>query len=215
MAETLKNKDIIDFLIKSNKATGIIDGLKIKYRPLICPFIDLINKLKPGEKVADIGCGSGQFLLLLTRFAEPSEILGLEISQRLIDNANKLFENQKINYHFSTYNGIDIPIELHNMDKVYLIDVLHHVPKNTQLQFIKNICSILKPGATLVLKDIDASNPLVYLNKVHDIIFAREIGNEISFTKARDLLQQNGLNIIENYKHTMYAYPHYTIVAKK
>jgi len=73
----------------------------------------------------------------------------------------------------------------------------------------------MKPGARLILKDINAGSPLVYCNKLHDLIFAREIGNEMTFTNALELLKANGLTITEQTKRTMYVYPHYTIVGKK
>ncbi|UAY51301.1 class I SAM-dependent methyltransferase [Ferruginibacter albus] len=216
MQTDLTNKAIIDFLKRRYKPTNFIDALKIKYRSLICPFISLIQMVKPGEKVGDVGCGSGQFLLLLSNFASPSYLFGIEITQRLIDNANNLFSELPAgSYGFKTYDGISFPEELKEMDVIFLIDVLHHVPKQNRELFIANLAKSLKPGARLVLKDIDASSPFVYCNKLHDLIFAGEIGNEISFNKAKTLLQDNGLEIIEQNKRLMYVYPHYTIVAKK
>jgi 2-polyprenyl-3-methyl-5-hydroxy-6-metoxy-1,4-benzoquinol methylase len=106
-------------------------------------------------------------------------------------------------------------LELNQLDIVFLIDVLHHVPKKMHRVFIKNLSASLKPGCRLILKDINAVNPLVYVNKLHDIIFAGEIGNEISMQEANDLLQENGFEIIRQYKKTMYVYPHYTIIAKR
>jgi 2-polyprenyl-3-methyl-5-hydroxy-6-metoxy-1,4-benzoquinol methylase len=172
--------------------------------------------LKPGEKAGDVGCGSGQFLLLLSRFTEASYLYGIEITPRLIDNANKLFSTQRPgSYGFSTYDGVHFPEKLQEMDVIYLVDVLHHVPKNSQEAFLKNLSQTLKPGARLVLKDINAASPFVYFNKLHDLIFASEIGNEMSMEQAKKLLQENGLEIIEQSKRRMYVYPHYTIVAKK
>lgn len=215
--EILKNADIIHFLKNTYPGTGFIDSLKIKYRPLISPFTDLIQKVKPAEKVADIGCGSGQFLLLLSKFASPSSLSGFEINPRLIDNANNLFSTipTGIDYNFSLFDGVNFPETLKEMDRVFLIDVFHHVPKAMQETFLKNLCSSLKPGAELVFKDINATSPLVYFNKLHDIIFAGEIGNEWPMEKVINILQQQGLKIIEQYKRRIYAYPHYTIVAKK
>jgi 2-polyprenyl-3-methyl-5-hydroxy-6-metoxy-1,4-benzoquinol methylase len=216
MQEILSNSTIIQFLKEKYKPTGFIDSLKIKYRSLICPFISLIQMVKPGEKAGDVGCGSGQFLLLLSHFAKPSYLYGIEITQRLIDNANTLFSELPAgSYGFETYDGIDFPEQLKEMDVIFLIDVLHHVPKQNLELFISNLSKMLKPGARLVLKDINAASPFVYCNKLHDIIFAGEIGNEISMKKAKDLLQNSGLEIIEQNKRLMYVYPHYTIVAKK
>jgi len=216
MQTIINNKAIIRFLKMKFKGSGFIDSLKIKYRSLICPFISLIKMVKPGEKAGDVGCGSGQFLLLLSEFAQPSYLYGIEISKKLIDNAHSLFSSlPKEQYHFEEYDGIHFPAKLSELDIIYLIDVLHHVPKQQQENFIRDLVITMKPGARLVLKDINGGSPLVYFNKMHDLIFAREIGNEISFEKAKSLLIQNRLNIIEQNKRTMYAYPHYTIVAKK
>ena len=216
MSINITNPDIINFLKENYPGTGFIDSLKIKYRSLICPFINLIEMVKPGEKVGDVGCGSGQFLLLLSHFAKPSMLYGIEISDRLINNANNLFAKQNFtNYKFSTYDGRVFPKEFGEMDVIYIIDVLHHVPKKFQESFIHDLAKIIKPGARIVLKDINASSPLVYCNKLHDMVFAGEIGNEMSFNNAKDLLKSCGLQIIEEQKRTMYVYPHYTIVAKK
>ncbi len=216
MQKELTNRTIIRFLKTTYKGTGFIDSLKIKYRSLICPFISLIKKVQPGEKIGDIGCGSGQFLLLLSEFAQPSFLFGIEISKKLINNAQNLFINLSgHNYFFSEYDGKNFPAKLGEMDTIFLIDVLHHVPKKSQEDFIKDLSFTMKPGARLILKDINAGSPLVYFNKIHDLIFAREIGNEISMAKAIQLLRANGLTIIEQEKRVMYVYPHYTIVAKK
>jgi SAM-dependent methyltransferase len=216
MQAEINNPAIIRFLKQTCKGAGFIDGLKIKYRSLICPFISLIKKVQPGEKVGDVGCGSGQFLLLLSEFANPSYLYGIEISKKLIDNAFSLFSNLSAPpYSFSEYDGTHFPAELGEMDTIFLIDVLHHVPKKNRENFIRDLALVMKPGAKLILKDINAASPLVYFNKLHDLIFAREIGNEISMKKAIELLQANGLTIIEQEKRVMYVYPHYTLVAKK
>ena len=216
MQTAVNNPAIISFLKQKFKSAGFIDSLKIKYRSLICPFISLIEMVKPGEKVGDVGCGSGQFLLLLTEFAKPSYLYGIEISKKLIDNANSLFSTlPQTNYNFEEYDGVNFPKELGEMDLIYLIDVFHHVPKANQSAFMKDLIQIMKPGARLVLKDINRDSSLVYFNKLHDLIFAREIGNEMGFETAKALLTQHGLKITEQNKRTMYVYPHYTIVATK
>jgi len=216
MITTLNNKAIIQFLTSKFKSAGFIDGLKIKYRSLICPFIDLIKTVKPGDKVGDVGCGSGQFLLLLTEFAQPSYLYGIEINQQLIVNAQQLFGGfKKATYNFEKYDGVHFPISLAEMDLLFLIDVLHHVPKNNQEAFIKDLAKIMKPGARLVVKDINAASPLLYFNKLHDAIFAGEVGNEMSIKRAKYLLESSGLHIIEQSKKTMYVYPHYTFIAQK
>lgn len=216
IVKELDNKMIMHFLEEKHFSTGFPDSLKIKYRTLICPYISLIQKVKDGEKVGDVGCGSGQLLLLLSEYARPSYLFGIEIKERLIKNANHLFnQSGRHRYRFEVYDGEHFPDELADMDTVFLVDVLHHLPRKKQAGFLKSLSEKIKPGGRLILKDIDGASPFVIFNKLHDLIFAREIGNEISINKALKLLQQNGFDIIEQEKRLMYVYPHYTLVARK
>ncbi|MCO6498521.1 MAG: class I SAM-dependent methyltransferase [Chitinophagaceae bacterium] len=217
MAPKLENKEIVNFLCETEFKAGLFDTLKIRYRTYICPFIDLISLVKPGDKVGDVGCGSGQFLLLVSKFADnPESVYGIEITERLIHNAKELFsQNVQIKHHFETFDGSNFPEELGKMDIIFLIDVLHHVPKKQQESFLANLTAIMKPGARLVLKDINASSPLVLFNKMHDMVFAGEIGNELKMDRAKELLEKNKLKIIKQDKRRMYVYPHYTLVAQK
>lgn len=216
MQTELNNAAIIRFLKSKFKSAGFIDGLKIRYRSLICPFISLIEMVQPGDNVGDVGCGSGQFMLLVSEFATPSYVYGIEISDRLVKNANELFSTLPRGYYdFEEYDGVKFPAKIAEMDIVFLVDVLHHVPAASQKDFIKTLAATMKPGAKLVLKDINAASPLVYCNKMHDLIFAGEIGNELKMKDARALLEANGLTITHQEKRRMYVYPHYTLVAQK
>lgn len=216
MSKDLSNKDLLNYLKTLNFNAGFLDRIKVYYRPLVCPFVELISLVKKGEKVGDIGCGSGQFCLLLAEFGLPSFVYGIEISERLVDNANNLFKRHaSVAYQFEKFDGIHFPERIKDLDIIFLNDVLHHVPKNNQHQFINDLIGTMKSGARLVLKDINGSSLLVYCNKMHDLIFAGEIGNELPVATSEDWLQKNNLEIIELKKKRMYVYPHYTIVAKK
>ncbi|MEJ7735781.1 MAG: methyltransferase domain-containing protein [Chitinophagaceae bacterium] len=216
MQKELTNKDLLHFLKSKHLNAGFVDRLKIHYRPLVCPYVSLINMVKTGDKVGDIGCGSGQFFFLLSAFARPAALYGIEISDKLIRNANNLLADSKISQiRFDKYDGIHFPEHLLQMDIIFLIDVLHHVPKPNQQQFLISLATRIKRGAKLVIKDINAANMLVYFNKMHDLIFAGEIGNELPAEHVQDVLKSNGLEIADLKKRIMYVYPHYTIVATK
>ncbi len=210
------NAQLVSFLKKQHVRAGFIDRLKIAYRPFICPFNNLISLVNEDDSVYDIGCGSGQFCTLLAEFSRPRSIYGIEISQQLVDHAKELFTAYPDVYHsFETFNGIDFPDQLGKADIVFLVDVVHHVPTKNQELFLGNLCKKLKPGARLVIKDINGSSPWVIFNKLHDAIFARQIGHELSVKRAGNILIRNGLTITSQKQRRMYVYPHYTIIAKK
>lgn len=213
----MTNKEIIKFLTSITVNAGFIDKLKIKYRPIICPFDDLINYAKNQSSVFDIGCGSGQFCALIANYTQVSKIKGIEINQRLVSNAyevNQQFRKSKT-LVFEVFDGSVIPNDIAEYDLVYMIDVYHHIPKKIRENFMKQLYAKMKPGSKLMFKDIDAGSPFVVCNKMHDLVFAKEIGNEISFKTAKNMLTNLGFTIKEEYTKTVFVYPHYFILAQK
>ena len=108
-----------------------------------------------------------------------------------------------------------IPEEIKNYDLVYMIDVFHHIPQAQQVSFMQQLKQKMKSGAVLIFKDIDAGSPLVLCNKMHDMVFAGEIGKEISFTKAKDMLSKAGFKIDKSFKKTVFVYAHYFVICEK
>jgi len=206
--------ELSHYLKTAHSQAKALDRLKIAYRPYICPFDDLLKLVRPGEKVFDVGCGSGQFALLLARYANPGWIGGAEINPELVRNAEELFANAAIaiDHEFLVFDGKTFPKSVDSADKVFLIDVFHHVPRLEQKNFLLALHAAMRPGAVLVLKDIDAASPLVYFNKLHDLLFSSEIGHELSAGQLSSLACDAGFKLLSNSFRRMLWYPHFTLV---
>jgi SAM-dependent methyltransferase len=213
----ISNKEIINFLSSLTTNTGFVDKLKIKYRPIICPFDKLLSYVGDKKSLFDIGCGSGQFCLLAAKFTGANKFKGVEITDRLVKNANEIKNELNFNKEldFSVFDGKILPDDIKNYEIIYLIDVIHHVPPKQQMDFIKEIYNKMSIGATLVFKDMNASHPFVLFNKIHDLIFAGEIGNELKPSRVKEELLSLGFKINEESKKTIFVYPHYFFICKK
>ena len=212
----MTTSNLVAFLKQQNVNASFTDKLKITYRPYICPFSDILALIQPGEAIADIGCGSGQFALLAAEFTKPSRIAGIEISNTLINNARTLLANYpQVPNHFEYYDGTTFPEIVRGCDRYFMIDVLHHIPTVVQENFMRNLYQLMPSNSRLVLKDINGKSPFVLFNKMHDLIFAGEIGNELGLNQAISLLTKIGFSIETHTTKQLYVYPHYTIVAKK
>lgn len=218
---SLSNKDLSSLLAKYVPATiSKVDRYKIIYRPFITPFVDLLKLIPVKSNVFDIGCGNGALLNLVYQTKDPQKIAGIEISKKLVDNANELLNkviDNQLEFHqkvrIQQYDGTHLP-SLKAYDVILLVDVIHHIPKRHLDAFFILLKQQMKPGATLILKDIDAGKPIwVLFNKLHDFIVSQEIGNEISNKNAQLKLQEAGFNIISSTYKRMLWYPHYTVLA--
>lgn len=212
----LSAKDLSVYLGTVHNNASILDKLKIVYRPYICPFDDLISACQGSETILDIGCGSGQFILLLSKYTNVKKIGGIEVSSSLISNAKQLLTSQtKTEFQIEIYDGINIPDFIYEFNTVTLIDVFHHIKKDKQKRFILELYNKMKPGSKLIFKDIDGSHPLLFMSKIHDILLAGELVKMVSIFEAKEMLGGAGFSIVSISKRLMLWYPHYTIICRK
>lgn len=214
---TISNAEIVEFLSGTTANATFLQKLKIRYRPYVCPFDELLNYARGAQSVYDIGCGSGQFAALVAQFTDVKKIYGIEIDDHLVQNAksiNARFAKTKT-MDFSTFDGDTIPKNIKDYDLIYMIDVYHHIPKHKRDDIMRQIYQGMKPGAKLMFKDIDGASPFVLCNKVHDAIFAQELSHEIGFGKARNLLESLGFKVVEARKKRIFVYPHYFLLVQK
>src|SRR4051812_21214461 len=117
---------------------SLLDSIKRKARPLICPFDPILNAIPGRSAVFDIGCGSGFLLGLIAERKTPRSLAGAEIDQKLVDGARNYLRDKTdgIPVSVNLFDGTTLPDELGSADVVTLVDVLHHVPPDQQVTFL-------------------------------------------------------------------------------
>ena len=188
------------------------------YRPYICPYDELLRLVPEGATVLDIGCGAGTFLLLLAEYCKPKTLGGIETNSSLVSLAQSSLDrySHKISIRFEPYDGRRLPEWLGSYDHLFLIDVLHHIPKEAQRSFLEKIFDSLKPGTKFIIKDIDAGQRFWCLfNKLHDLIVSQELTHEVAATDLERILTHIGFKINTTAEKRLYVYPHFTITCTK
>lgn len=99
-----------------------------------------------GEKILDLGCGSGRLLEILK--IRDINYIGLDSSQDLIEVAQKNYPKEK----FIVGDGLNLPFPQDFFDKIFSIRTVHHVPsKEFRFQFFQEAKRVLKPGGLFIL----------------------------------------------------------------
>lgn len=70
-------------------------------------------------------------------------------------------------------------------------------------------------GRRLIMKDIDASSPLVIASKLHDLVFAGEVGHERSRKQLKQMVEAAGFEVVGERSRRMLWYPHFTLECLK
>ncbi len=109
--------------------------------------------LKPGMRVADIGCGSGKATFSLNKIAQPKgHVVGVDICEDRIAFAKDRYYTDSIEF---VCKDIREPLDdLGMFDFIWVRFVLEYF-RSDNFEIVKNISKILKPGGTLCLIDLD------------------------------------------------------------
>lgn len=109
--------------------------------------------IKPGMRVADVGCGPGVTTSILHDLVQPGgEVVGIDFSDERIAYAKKNYGTRGIDFLKRDFGE---PFDdLGKFDFVWMRFVLEYYRKGS-VELIKNISSLLKPGGILCLIDLD------------------------------------------------------------
>ncbi len=136
-------------------------GLGLAFREITLRYA----ALKPGERVLDVGCGTG----VLTRLAsevvgEKGQTVGIDPATKMISIAKEKAAIEKSRAEFRGAAIENLPFEDSSFDCVLSSLMIHHLPPDLKLTGLTEIYRVLRPGGRLVAVDIYRPvNPLWWI----------------------------------------------------
>ncbi len=124
-----------------------------------------------GERILDSGCANGRLFGILQE--KKISYFGIDISKELIEIAKSKYPTG----NFQVADALNLPFSDNFFDKVYSISVLHNIPsKDFQLQYLKEVRRVLKPGGLLILRVWDFWRRKVFPTLLFKYTFLRLAG---------------------------------------
>jgi len=108
--------------------------------------------LKPGWRVADIGCGNG--VLACEAAAMGAEVDAIDISPAMLTLADILARDRKVKIRTQFAGLLSFAYQPNSYDLIVSEFALHHLPDFWKAVALSRIFQALKPGANFYLRDI-------------------------------------------------------------
>lgn len=132
---------------------------KIRSRILRNRMLAEIGQYVPMHgSIAELGCGFGLYALCFAKTHPDCDFVCCDLSRRRIDQARAAASRLELaNVHFECRDAIEFIKGLEPKDCIYLFDLVHHLPPETMAPFLAEAWRKIKPGGTLIVKDLSTS----------------------------------------------------------
>lgn len=183
-------------LYQAYQNVGGFFGARVK---LIAEYLPL----KAGDRVIDIGCGPGY---IVERLPRGIIYTGFDVDRSYIDHARKKFSDLGT-FHCRLFDEA-VAKEFAGADYVTMIGVMHHIADDTLRELLRNIRTVLRPGATLfVLEPCYRPGQRAFAKWLLDNDRGDYIRNEEGYRAIlSDTFEKVGMIIREDYARVPYTY---------
>ncbi|HEX6067612.1 MAG TPA: class I SAM-dependent methyltransferase [Nitrososphaera sp.] len=178
----------------------------------ILPLTGMVDSLREGVDVLDVGCGEGHAINLMARAFPKSRFHGYDISRDGITAAKAEAKKMKLaNAHFKIINAAKLE-DKSRFDLITAFDTIHDQAKPAKV--LKGISRALRKDGTFLMQDIAASSnlhenigsplaPTIYtISTMHCMTVSLAYGGDGLGTawgrqKALEMLAQAGFDNVE------------------
>jgi SAM-dependent methyltransferase len=115
-----------------------------------------------GQRVLDLGAGTGTLTLLVKRRCPEAEVVGLDGDERILAIAREKAAKADLNVTFDHGLSYDLPYADASFDRVLSSLLFHHLTRDQKERTLQEALCVLRPGGELHVADWGpAPNPML------------------------------------------------------
>jgi len=112
-------------------------------------------RVASGERVLDVGCGTGTLALAAKRrVGAGGEVCGVDPSAEMIARAKSKAARAGVAVNFDIASAQKLPFPDHSFEVVLSSLMLHHLPEADRLQGVAEMRRVLKPAGRLMIVEL-------------------------------------------------------------
>lgn len=107
-----------------------------------------------GERVLDVGCGTGTLALAAAQAAPDVSVTGLDADPAILSRARRKAAAAGLGIDFDEAMSNELPYEDDSFDLVLSTLFFHHLPDDSKRKTSAELIRVLRPGGRLVVGDL-------------------------------------------------------------
>lgn len=149
-----------------------------------------LAQLKPGDKVLEIGCGTGSLTIAVKEQVGPSgEATGIDIAAEMAAAANRKARRKQVEVTIKEGSIAGIPFPDSYFDAVICSFMIFHMPDDIRMKGFREINRVLKTGGRYFIFDGTTRNKRYDIRELAPILKANSF-SEIETGEAKFMLMK-------------------------
>lgn len=154
----------------------VYDCLWARYMNQTLPVVERTADVTSGERVLDLGCGTGALLERIARHTTDAELVGVDLSRGMVEHARHKLKTVS-EFRIEQVDAHDLPFDDGSFDAVVCASTFHYFTDPSAV--LEEVHRVLRPEGRLVLLDwcrdywtcrlMDAM--LRYIDPAHEICY--------------------------------------------
>ena len=116
---------------------------------------------KPGQRVLDLGCGTGTLALMVKRAEPAAEVVGLDADPDILEIAASKAERAGAEIDLDRGLSTELPYEDASFDLVLSTLFFHHLTGDDKRRTAREAARVLRPGGELLVVDYGRPSDLL------------------------------------------------------
>lgn len=109
--------------------------------------------LAPGQRVLDLGCGTGSLVVRLKRQYPRVQVVGIDPDPKALHRASVKAQRAAVSVKFERGFADELPHESASFDRVFSSFMFHHLDEAGRENALREVLRVLKPGGSFHLLD--------------------------------------------------------------
>jgi ubiquinone/menaquinone biosynthesis C-methylase UbiE len=107
-----------------------------------------------GEKILDLGCGTGTLTIMLKATYPRIDLVGLDGDPQVLQIATEKAEAKGVSIKWKKGMAYALPFPDNSFDKVVTSLMIHHLTLENKIRAFQEVHRVLKPGGIFLLLDL-------------------------------------------------------------